>query len=591
MLSLLPVDLLLRTRRIYRVLYELKFSGALPACVQKKRVEGRREEMRSVVLVTVTTPSNRLVVVAFAMTENAQPGPSKASDLTAPAQTGHARGARGMMPSAMLRRRLTHVPARLPILIRLPNQKLKSVELHPGRVVSLGKFGSFKADDIIGLPYGLTFEIVSRKTDDEANVSDGAVDTVEPSANGKGGKAGQRGTGAEEVGDVRVVLSGNLLELEDNQATNEKIGDGKGPEGHAQTMTYLDIRALKEAGTEGKDIVQREVASNMTFAQRTSWSQQKFIMRKEAKHMRLFTPLPPTLTNVTRHHHERFERDLSDKVRGLRADSLANILSLAGVAPGRRFIVVDGVGGLLTGAMLERMGGEGRILLLNDADSPPSLDLMAQFDLPTNSVNSVMRSMHWACTESDWQSLLDPGESADTTPAGKPANDRDRQRFRKRRAALTGLERVRKEFFDGEFDGLVVASPYEPVSIVERLLPYLGGSSNVVVHSPYLQPLVEAHALLRMSHALINVSVTEPFQRRYQVLPGRTHPEMMTSATAGYILHAIRVLTEEETLRAVEEREKAVEETLEDAQYGGSADTKARNAAPEAPESKRSRLE
>lgn len=432
--------------------------------------------------------------------------------------------------SATLRRRLTHIPARQPVLLRLPSGKLKSVELHPGKVVSLGKFGSFRAEDIIGLPYGLTYEIVSQR---DENAQD------PPGRKAK--------DAAASVGELKVVINRSLEELEATSATNEMIND----DCESQTLTYLDIRALKEAGLQGREIVQREVESNSTFQQRTSWSQQKFVMRKESKHLQLFTPVAPSLTNVSSFHSERFERD-SDKLRGLRADSLASLLSMAGVGPGGRYIVVDGVGGAVVGAMLERMGGEGRLLALNDADSPPSFDLMATIGLSAATVDPVLRTIHWACTERDWQSTLQPGEADEaTTPAGKPANERDKQRFRKRRAQHSELERVRQDFFQGEFDGLVVACGYECVSIVDRLLPYLAGSSHIVVHHPFLQPLTEAHAQLRLYHSLIDVSITEPFQRKYQVLPGRMHPEMNTSSTAGYLLHAIRVYTEQETQAAI----------------------------------------
>ncbi|WFD20583.1 tRNA (adenine(58)-N(1))-methyltransferase non-catalytic subunit trm6 [Malassezia caprae] len=122
------------------------------------------------------------------------------------------------------------------------------------------------------------------------------------------------------------------------------------------------------------------------------------------------------------------------------------------------------------------------------------------------------------------------------------ATERERQRARKKREGIEDFIATRQKFFDGEFDAVLVASPYEPYSVVRRLIPYLAGSSNVVVHSPHLQPLVEAQARMRANPAFVNVSVTEPWLRRYQVLPQRTHPDMMTSASAGYILHGIRIL-------------------------------------------------
>lgn len=462
---------------------------------------------------------------------------------------------KGPPTSASIRRRLTHISAGQPVLLRLPSGKLKSIELSSGRIVSLGKFGSFKADDLLGLPYGFTYEIVP--DNDKIKVEAAAVLPLlngSGTDNSKGKNKGHRN--AEQIpGNLRVVINQTQTELEETNATNENINDDT----ESQTLTFLDIKALKEAGLQGHEIVQKEVESNTSFAQRTAWSQQKFVMRKESKHLQLFTPIPPSITNMFDFFNEKFERD-QDKLRGLRSDSIANMLSLAGIAAGGRYILIDGVGGAVAGAILERMGGEGRLIALNDADSPPAFDLLPQSGLSASVVQPVLRTMHWACTDKVWQPLLDLNISDEITPTGKPANDRDKQRFRKQRAQYNELQSLRNEFFEGDFDGLIIASPYECVSVIDKLLPYLAGSSHIVVHHPFLQPMVEAQAQLRIYHSLIDVSVSEPFMRKYQVLPGRMHPEVSTSATAGYILHAIRVLTDEET-KAIIVKERARQAT------------------------------
>lgn len=354
------------------------------------------------------------------------------------------------------------------------------------------------------------------------------------------------------------------MHSEETNATNENINDGT----NAQALTYLDIQALKDAGIEGKDIVQKQKEGSTSFAQRTAWSQQKYTLKKEAKHLRLFTPISSTMTTLSRYHFEKeFER-----VRGLRFDALAHMLSFAGVAPGGRYLVVDGVGGLLAGAMLERMGGEGRLLAINDADSPPAFDLLSQFNLPTQIVDPVLRTLHWASTDESWmpaQSTLrastipSPATTSEyvTTATGRPATDRDRQRMRKRQVALSNVLKLRSDFLKGEWEAVVICSGYEVTSIIERLIPRLAGSANIVAHSPFVQPLVEAHARLRLSPTLINVSVSEPWLRRYQVLPGRTHPEMTTSSTGGAILHAIRVYTEDET-ESLRQSSSCIEEDI-----------------------------
>ena len=42
---------------------------------------------------------------------------------------------------------------------------------------------------------------------------------------------------------------------------------------------------------------------------------------------------------------------------------------------------------------------------------------------------------------------------------------------------------------------------------------------------------------LRSTHSAVNLSLHEPWLRKHQVLPGRTHPTMTTMAgTGGYVL-------------------------------------------------------
>jgi len=107
------------------------------------------------------------------------------------------------------------------------------------------------------------------------------------------------------------------------------------------------------------------------------------------------------------------------------------------------------------------------------------------------------------------------------------------------------LNSTREELFAGEFDALIVASDYDPFSILEKLVPYLAGSSSIVVQSPHVQILSELHTKLRALPGYLCPSVTEVWLRRYQVLPGRTHPTMNTSGTGGFILHAIKVYNDE----------------------------------------------
>ena len=48
--------------------------------------------------------------------------------------------------------------------------------------------------------------------------------------------------------------------------------------------------------------------------------------------------------------------------------------------------------------------------------------------------------------------------------------------------------------------------------------------------------------VLQVGKEAVALQLQESWWRQYQVLPGRTHPQMSTSGTGGYILSGIKVV-------------------------------------------------
>lgn len=109
-------------------------------------------------------------------------------------------------------------------------------------------------------------------------------------------------------------------------------------------------------------------------------------------------------------------------------------------------------------------------------------------------------------------------------------------------------------------DGLIVVSK-KPDTIAKELVKLVAPSGNFAIYSPYLEvvykevlnafyitfiffskPMSETYAQLRDADYAINLKLVEAWLRNYQVLPHRTHPEVMMSGTGGYILSGIRVV-------------------------------------------------
>lgn len=49
------------------------------------------------------------------------------------------------------------------------------------------------------------------------------------------------------------------------------------------------------------------------------------------------------------------------------------------------------------------MTGEGSVLLIHDADSPPNLDILDSMNFPDKSVNECVRHLNWVTIEEDFE--------------------------------------------------------------------------------------------------------------------------------------------------------------------------------------------
>ena len=308
--------------------------------------------------------------------------------------------------NAQLRERTTILLPGMNVYLRLPSGMMKLVTLEKGSTISIGKFGSFEADHIIGKPFGPTYEIKP----------DGSLDIMH-----------------QAVAEALV----------ESEATNENIFD----DGESQSLTYEDIKALKEAGATGREIIQKQIEGNKSYEMRTVYSQTKIMKRKESKHLKYFTPLTPDMFHVALYNFDRNP----DKIRNMRADSLAQCLSFSHVQPGGKYLVIDGIGGLLVGAVLERLGGFGSVHLIHDSDSPPALELMPQYNLMPFQTHNVLKTLHWAATEKRWTLPSHMSEELSRVYT----SDRERNRARKKRANIEDFIATRQQFFEGEFDAYV----------------------------------------------------------------------------------------------------------------------------------------
>ncbi|KAF9469832.1 Gcd10p family-domain-containing protein [Collybia nuda] len=390
------------------------------------------------------------------------------------------------------------------VLLRIPNGDVRAVKIEKDQTITIGRLGSFFANELVEQPYGLTYEMLNKK--------------------------------------LKVVPPRTLQEVEDTDATNELINDGE----FVQPLTIEEIKALKESGLHASDIIKRQIEQHANYSLKTEYSKEKYKKRKEAKYSKSFTTIEPTIFNVCEYW---FGKD-QNRIRDIRADSLSQMLNLANIRPGGRYIAVDDASGLVVSGILERMGGEGRLITICDTDSPPAYPVMANMNFKPHVTSGVLVSLNWATAEEDYTPIIPPSD----VPQDQIRSERQKSRLNKRKAVTNLLTITREELFGGEFDALIVASEYDPGSVVDKLAPYLAGSASIVVYSPYVQILADLQNKMRGLPLYLCPSVTEAWLRQYQVLPGRTHPTMVMSGSGGFILHATKVYDDPRALSVMTHR-------------------------------------
>ncbi|TFY81522.1 hypothetical protein EWM64_g2491 [Hericium alpestre] len=257
------------------------------------------------------------------------------------------------------------------VMLRLPHGDIRSLKLDKDATVMLGKFGSFQANELIGQPYGLSHEIVERQ--------------------------------------LRVLPPRTMEDVEDTEATNELINDGQ----FVQPLTGVEIEALKQSGVHAQDIIKKQIELHANYSLKTEYSKEKYKKRKEAKFSKSFTTIEPSLYNVCEFW---FNKD-QNRIRDIRIDTLSQMMNFANIRPGGRYLAVDDASGLVVSAILERLGGSGRLITICDVDSPPAYPVMTQMNFPEAFVEPIMSSLNWATAEEDYTPVLAASEPTSATQA------------------------------------------------------------------------------------------------------------------------------------------------------------------------------
>lgn len=99
----------------------------------------------------------------------------------------------------------------------------------------------------------------------------------------------------------------------------------------------------------------------------------------------------------------------------LREDTLSQLLVLANIRPGGRYLVVDDTGGLVTAAIMERMACRGRIMTFTENDSPPAWGVLSTMNFSEREMECV-QWLNWMEADEDYQRRKLSSPSLDGNP-------------------------------------------------------------------------------------------------------------------------------------------------------------------------------
>lgn len=383
-----------------------------------------------------------------------------------------------------------------------------------------------------------------------------------------------------------------------------------------QTLTMEEIEELKREGTgAGKDLIAKLMASHLGIEQKTAFSLAKYKLLKTKKYLKRFTILPLDVPMLATWMVE--ERD-SAKILEFREEMLALIGSWSNVhfseatrgAEGGRWLAVDETGGLLVAALAERMGilypdeeedarenekedqhpdvplATSNTITLIHNNAQPNLALLKYFSWDPTSISvSPYHPLSTHLHPISWLQLASPEQDTTYSTPIEPLSPTALAELKsgKRGTYYRKLRRHQKvrsivsSTLAGQFDGLVIASNMNPVSILRHTVPLLRGGASIAIYSPTIEPLTALSDVYSTSRRtafiqappesftslspdeieswpgdedfplnptmLLSTSVQSARVREWQVLPGRTHPIMTGKGGAeGYLFTAIKVI-------------------------------------------------
>ena len=417
---------------------------------------------------------------------------------------------------------------------------------------------TYPTANLVGLPYGTVLEVGTNELKPLPE-GEGLIPEFTPGTAGKVMDFGIDGTDDNNISEEMNADDSTFPAIEQLNDNRNLVDNNE-----SQSLDYKQLTKLVEKGTDGSAIVNALIENSKTFEHKTEFSKAKYIVRKQKKYQPRCRMVRCTGFSVCETMYKKEPR----KMMNLREDTLGQILSYSNISAGCQVLVMETCLGVVTGAITQRMGGYGKVISVYSGQQPSFVEMIGRFNLSFAEQHSIkwlhsgdIFSEDAAVTSTNEEEAHDPEKEErealiwpcplqDHTRAylEKMKKERARTDFLAKRCARfarkltrhTGME-SKEMLLARKCDSIVLATRYDPTLTLLDLLPFLSPSGPFVVYSEYMEPLTECFRELQRQGVAINLRLMDTWMREYQVLPGRTHPNMNMTQCGGFLLTGIKL--------------------------------------------------
>jgi tRNA (adenine58-N1)-methyltransferase non-catalytic subunit len=160
--------------------------------------------------------------------------------------------------------------------------------------------------------------------------------------------------------------------------------------------------------------------------------------------------------------------------------------------------------------------------------------LQSCFTLDPNLLQDTSRPVF---TSMDFLTAFQPDTVTLTPPLQSPLYERKLRTYNRE-------IQTHKIWNQGGFDGFISVSSYDPTTFLQRCVERVELSGNIVVYSPFREPIVELQnfILTKMpTRPILAPAIYEVRAEKWSTLKGRVRPDMIGRGGGGMILGGIRV--------------------------------------------------